>query len=414
MKKINWAIIVLVAILQFSCGGGKVEVDDSYDRDKFISINYEEILGQKSRVNLSDIAGSIEYIRFETNENCLFTMKPDFFFTDSYIFVNNSKHILQFDRKGNFIKQIGKYGRGPGEIGLIRQLTVLDDEKMLIVQTNWARKLYDFNYEGELLRQRKVHDIHKIIALPDNRLLYYDMCVLGNEDYMFVLTNSQGDTLSVVNNHYKWKNTSGFIPSVSYDLFKPFYNYNGATYFKSRHNDTIYKTIGDIITPSYYVDLGSYLLPQENRIEALSSSISARMQDYKEASSGYRFISTLEADEKIFISSMDYKSFWDDEVQYNMLFYRKGARGNLLVDDSGNPSGLINDLDGGPEFWPTGSVNDSTVYMLIPAHDFTNLVSLNDIPEENRPKSEQFSNLKDMINDITEDDNAILMVVHLK
>ena len=52
--------------------------------------------------------------------------------------------------------------------------------------------------------------------------------------------------------------------------------------------------------------------------------------------------------------------------------------------------------------------------MLIEAYEFTNIVSTKDVPEENRTKSEQFSNLKDIINDIKEDDNAILMLVHLK
>ena len=97
-------------------------------------------------------------------------------------------------------------------------------------------------------------------------------------------------------------------------------------------------------------------MPQENRIEALSSSISARMQDYKEACDSYRFVSTLEAGGKLFLSSMDYNSFWEEEVQYNMLYSRSEARGSMLVDESGNPSGLINDLDGGSEFWPIGSL----------------------------------------------------------
>lgn len=410
----NWVLFIIIVISQFSCGGEEGEVVDSYDRDKFISINYEEILGQKSRLYLSEIASRIEYIRFETNENCLFTMKPDFHFTDKYIFVNNSKQILQFDRKGNFIKQIGKHGRGPGEIGLIRRLTVLDEEKLLIAQINWAHKLYYFNYEGELLRQRKVNDTHRILGLPDNRLLYYDYCTNGNEDYMFVLTSSQGDTLSVVKNHYKWENSSGFTPAVSYSLFRPFYNYCGFAYFKSMHNDTIYKTNGSMISPAYFVDLGSYLLPQDHRIETLNSSISSRMKDFEEASEGYRFVSTLEAGEKLFLSSMDYNSFWDEEVQYNMLYYRSEARGSFLIDDSGNPSGILNDLDGGSEFWPIGSVNDTTIYMLIQAHEFARIVSPKGLPEEKRIKSEQFSNLKDIISDIKEDDNAILMLVHLK
>jgi hypothetical protein len=408
--KMKWTVIIAFCTILISCGGVTEEVTDSYDRDRFFTVNYEETLTNKSSLYLSDIAGKIEYISLETNDDCLLTLKPDFYFTDEYIFVDNSKQILQFDRKGRFIKQIGKHGRGPGEIGLIRQLTVLDDEKLLIAQTNWARKLYYFNYEGEFLRQLKVPDIYRIKGLRGNRLLFFYYCNGGAEEYMFVLTNSQGDTTGVVKNHYNWENTTGFEASVSYDLFRPFYEYMGNTYFKSRHNDTVYQAIGDTIRPAYFIDLGKYLLPQELRVEALNTSPSTRFQDFKDGSRGYRFVSTLEADEKLFISSQDYH---DGEVQYNMLYYRPESRSTLMVDDAGYPSGILNNLDGGPDFWPVGALNDSTVYMwLLPHEILKNGYKIEKLTGET--ESGQLSNFKEVLDVIKEDDNPVLMLVYLK
>ena len=408
--EMKWTVFLSLSILLAGCSGSTEEKATSYDRDMFFTVNYEETLTNKRSLNLSDIAGKIEYIRLETNDDCLLTLKPDFYFTDKYIFVNNSKQILQFDRKGRFIKQIGRHGRGPGEIGLIRQLTVLDDEKLLIAQTNWARKLYYFNYEGEFLRQRKVQDIYRIIGLPGNRLLNFDYCSGGAEEYIFVLTNSQGDTTGVVKNHYNWENTAGYGAVVSYDLFRPFYEYMGNTYFKSRHNDTVYQAIGDTISPAYFIDLGKYLLPQELRLEALNTSPATRFQDFKEGSRGYRFVSTLEADEKLFISSQDYQ---DGEVQYNMLYYRPESRSTLMVDDTGYPSGILNNLDGGPDFWPIGTVNDSTAYMwLLPHEILHNGYELEKVTGET--ENRQLSNFKEVLDKIKEDDNPVLMLVYLK
>ncbi|MDX2414309.1 MAG: 6-bladed beta-propeller, partial [Bacteroidales bacterium] len=236
----KWTAFFAAIIFLVSCNGGPEEVEDTYDRDKFFVVDYNQILNNPQQLRISELNGDVEYIRLETNENCLLHPRADYHFTKDYIFVDNSKFILQFDRSGKFIKQIGKPGRGPGEIGLIRILSVLDKEQLLVVQTNWARKLYFFNYEGEFVENRKVDDVSRIAALPDKRLLLLDGCYRGIEDYMFMLLNSNGDTTDVVYNHYKWYNKTGRVMSVSFHLFYPFYNYGGDTYMKSMYNDTVY------------------------------------------------------------------------------------------------------------------------------------------------------------------------------
>ena len=58
-----------------------------------------------------------------------------------------------------------------------------------------------------------------------NKFVLYYACQLGNEDYLYILSNENGDTISSVNNHFKWENTSGITGMVGYDAFRPFYNY---------------------------------------------------------------------------------------------------------------------------------------------------------------------------------------------
>jgi hypothetical protein len=404
MKRI---LILLLPVLVFSCNrGGEQQQAPEYDRDKFFVVDYESILTSKSKVNLSHITDDIKYVRLETNDQCLLHPRAEYHFTDDFIFVDNSEYILQFDRNGKFIKQIGKPGRGPGEIGLIRIMSVLDGQKQLVVQTNWARKLYYFSYEGDFIESVPVEDVRRIKVIPGERLVYFDGCAYGYEDYMFALLDASGDTLDVVNNHYKWKNETGFVGTVSYHLFVPFYFSKDRISFKSMHNDTVYTVAGDSIKPEYLIDLGKYELPQEYRVEVPSSR---GFQEFAERSKGYRFCSVFEAAESLFISSSDYQ----DDIQYNMIYYRPEGSGRLLVDSNNEPGKIMNDIDGGPDFWPLGAVDDSTVYMpVLPLHligseyrdEFALRQALN--PE----KKAEFLNMLDELN---ENDNPILMIIRL-
>jgi len=404
MKRI---IVLIISVMVLACKRDVKPVEEqSYDRDEFFVVDYESILNNQSLVSLSDLAGDIEYIPLETNDKCLLRSTAKYHFTDEFIFVNNIEYILQFDRTGKFIKQIGKHGRGPGEIGLIRILSVLDEQQQLVVQTNWARKLYYFSYDGDFLKSVQVKDIYRIKALTGQRYLFFESCYRGTEDYMFALVKAEGDTLDVVSNHYKWENKTGMVQTFSYHLFVPFYFYNNTISFKSMHNDTVYHVVGDSISPEYLVDLGKYRLPQEYRIEVPSSG---GAQGFAEKSKGYRFCSVFEADEILFISSKDYR----DNIQYNIIYDRPAGTGALLVDADKSPGRIINDIDGGPDFWPKAAINDSTLYMPVRPLDLKKK-ELRDKIMNSDIDPQNYLSLLEMIDSLDENDNPVLMIVRLK
>ena len=399
----KWTVIIFLCIFLISCGGGTGEELDSYDRDNFFVVDYEAILQNPEMVLLSDLASGIEYIKLETNDDCLLHPRADYHFTKDYIFVDNKKFILQFDRQGNFIKQIGKYGRGPGEIGLIRILSVIDEEQLLVVHTNWARKLYFFNYEGEFVENRKVDDVMNIVARPGGQLVLYDYCAGGYEDYMFMLVNSQGDTTDVVNNHYKWENNTGGVMTVGYHLFYPFYFYGSDTYLKSMYNDTVYHAHTDSISPEYLIDLGRYKLPQDFRPEVPGSG-------FQENSKGYRFVNSFEAGEKLFIAS----SVYSGEGRYNIIYDRRSASGELLVDKDNYESEIINDIDSGPDFWPRAAANDSILFMPLLPHQLMTDKIRDRISTGEGIDPDKKAELLELISRLDENDNPVLMLVHLK
>ena len=65
----------------------------------------------------SYFADSVEYIRLQTPKGIYINslLQHKIIVDDTSILINNDKNLLLFKRNGEFIREIGKYGRGPGE-----------------------------------------------------------------------------------------------------------------------------------------------------------------------------------------------------------------------------------------------------------------------------------------------------------
>jgi len=408
----NTTILCLSIMLATSCvnQSGEQEYKDTYNRRQFFEIDYEEILERKALANLSDLASSVEYVALETQNECLVKSVVQYRFTEDFIFVANVDHVLMFDRKGGFIRKIGKPGRGPGEIGGIRYLSVLEKERQVVVQTNWARKLYYFSFEGEFLYSAESPDVENIKVLSNGNQLIYNSPTRGTEKYLFVLKDSSGDTLSVVYNHYLWENRSRFSSMVYYHLYTPFYDYKDLTSMKYIYSDTVYLNSGDSIVPEYIINMGRYKLKDKDRAESLQGDF----RIYLEVSKGYRFAVPFEARGKLFISSMDFFSDIKEEIQWNMIFDRRSGSGNLIVNNQGEPGLITNNIDGGPDFWPKGSINDSVVYMPLLSHTLIGEENMNHYIDKEAIDAEKKRDFLKLAGTTNENSNPVLMIVKLR
>jgi len=402
----NIVLFVSLMLVAHCKSDNKTKSKDEVNGNKFFEINYEDELKNKTTVFLSDIASEVRYIKLETGDKFMISGRPEYYFSDSLIFIANYNQLLAFDYSGKFVRQIGTPGRGPGEIDLITHISILENEKLIIIQTNWSRKLMYFSFEGTFIKSvPRPPDVLRIHVLNKDQFLSYYSCAIGNEEYLYLLSNEKGDTLSTVKNHYKWENTSGRTFMIGYHSFQPFYDYNNRTFFKSMYNDTVYTASDNKIEPAYFVNMGEYRLPDELRPEPPQSMMKFRNENGK-----YFFSSVMEAGGKIFIKTQNYKS----ESDRNILFDKATLSGTLLADKSGEPSGFINDWDGGMDFWPVKAVNDNEIFMVISPLQLKEIIK----DEENNNKTanypERKQSFKTMAEEIKETDNPVLMVVRLK
>jgi hypothetical protein len=402
----NLLLLIALILLTQCHHEGKKELENSDKREEFFEINYEDILSIKKSNFLSDIASDVRYIQLETGDDYLVSRKPEYYFSDSLIFVSSDNRLLVFDYNGKFIRQIGKPGRGPGEIDLISFISVLEKEQIVIIQTNWSRKLMFFSFDGTFIKSiSRPPDVFRIKVLSLNEYLLYYACAIGNEKYLYILSNQNGDTISKVKNRFNWENNSGITGMVGYDAFRPFYNYQNQIFVKSMYNDTVYTVLNNKITPAYYINLGRYRLPDELRPEPPQTILKFRREN-----AIFFFSSVIEAGGTIFITTQNYKGLIDK----NIIFNKETHKGSFLVDKSNEPSGILNDWDSGMKFWPIGMVNDNEIFMPISSLTLKNMHTEGDFNKEAKHFPEKALALKRMIDNLNETDNPILMLVKLK
>ena len=405
MKK---TLILLILLSGYSCDNqsGSKEALTKKNSSNFFRINYESLLKNKRIVNLSQIAKEVDYIKLETNSECVIANEPQYYFTDSLIFVNNRDHVLKFSIDGKFLGRIGTSGRGPQEIDFIRTMSVLPEEKLIAIQKNSEQKLLYFSFDGSFIKSTSIPRFYNLKVLKDGNYLGYESGNLGSEKYIFLLTNEKGDTLSTVHNTNTWTSISSRSLDIKYQ-FEPFYNFNDQLHFKSMYNDTVFNISSNSIVPSYFIDMGKFKLPHELRPErALADP--AKMQKFSKKASEYVFCNVFESPGNVFITTANFKS---SDIRY--LMYNKNTRdGCLLINQNKESSGISNDWDGGIDFWPTGNIENGKIYM--PA----SIIKIKDVLSEGKSElnfsKDKNSKLRELLSGIDDTGNPIIMVVTLK
>lgn len=404
--------LTLIVLLIFSCkNNSKTESSvTAVDPGKFFEIDLEKGFDNKQTVPLSQIASDVEYIVLETGEECMVRPVVRYYFTDSLILIRNFDHILKYSHDGKFIKRIGASGRGPGEIDVIRNMSVLPDKKTLTVQKNYQREMLFFSFTGELIKTLNYEpQIESFKILPDGNYLTYESGADGTEEIMFCLMNQNWDTLSTVSNYSKWTSAPSTMQiMIGYPEFEPFYFSQNLCHLKSMYNDTVYKISSGKIVPEYFINLGKYKLPGELRPERLGIS---QVQKFRDNCHNYFFAQVFAASDKIFLSALNYGK---SETSRYLVYNKLNSEFTSLTGDDDKSTGFVNDWDGGVDFWPTGQLNEKQVFMPITPLRLKKLLSENGIGKNGIKYPELKSKLEKLISSVDETDNPVLMVVTLK
>ena len=105
---------------------------------------------KESSISLSSLIKCIQTIILETNDECLIGNIDELQVFDGNLYVLDSdkaKSLFVFDKKGIFLRKIGRVGQGPGEYISPRDFT-LDLENRIIYILDQRNRILKYNTEG--------------------------------------------------------------------------------------------------------------------------------------------------------------------------------------------------------------------------------------------------------------------------
>jgi hypothetical protein len=331
------------------------------------------------------------------------------YFHDSIIFIVRGP-VLKFSYDGKFLGEILKIGRGPEEIDGGASVSVIPDKKLIVSHKLSLGKLYYFSYEGKFIRSVNYLGRGLIHVMKDGRILYYRKGSQSGSQYSFILTNERNDTISFVKNYKNWVNTGKEAISSGISNHRSIYYVGSRIFFKNIYNDTVYSISSNKIVPSFYINLGKYKIPEKFIPEKLL--VTDGQNNYKEQSIKYLYANVLEASNRIFLGTYCYQT-GKVPPQY-FLFDKSIQKGYALIDKAEKSTGLVNDWDGGLDFWPTDNITENKIYMPINIMDLKKEFDKNISTKKSVKFPEKQKELAEIISNSDITDNPILMIVTLK
>lgn len=361
----------------------------------FPVLNLSNALDNPSIISVSDFIESIKYIPLETTSESLVGNNPKLIVTDDYIITRTYRKCLVFSREnGDFIRELGHYGRDPG--GYKSNLGIFNELSSIYYFRGWNRDLIKYSLSGEFLgsitielNDKETEAITSPDAfsyLNDTILICKLVCLDGTEPYSFYIFDNNGNLLKAIPNKMRLSKKQEMNYSTP-EL--KFHRYNGNVFFQSFFCDTVFKFTQNDIIPAFILKSGKYLLPYESKW----------WSNEKRKSSDFITLPTYFENSR-FIAFDMYKRF----DRYFGL-YNKSTKSLKIAE---NHSGISNNLDGfiNPTFI---SINESEELL-----GFVNPYEILLWFKQNPDKLESLNSEVKKLKDINESDNPVIIIAKFK
>jgi hypothetical protein len=285
----NISLFSVFLILSFSCKDSNQKSDSTVE---FESVQYPimvDVSGAMSNEEiplLSNLAYDVSYIKLKTPKDIIIKLIRDVQISKENIFIHEglSEKVMVFDMEGNFIRLIGKRGRGPNEyINLISFCFDKNTEDLLFYTGNSGNVL-KYRSDGTFIGRLFNFSYADYMYSLDNLFIFSGITgpTKGMPDGItqFATINMSGEIIDSVPlpiysiDNWRKKNLwfPGNFPSTKFDKTILLY---------SMGEDTIFHvTDSGNITQRYHLDFGKYNNPVETRYIAGSPEIRNQRNNY--------------------------------------------------------------------------------------------------------------------------------------
>ncbi|MDP3446172.1 MAG: 6-bladed beta-propeller [Ignavibacteria bacterium] len=411
MKNLKLTIqlrLLLVLILATSLSCNEKAKKENLKSNSFYTIPFAEIVKNKREVKLSEFATDVKFIQFENNSKALIGRVKEIQLTKDYIFVNSGKNpVIQFSRNGKYIRHIGTTGRGPGEYDICRALSIDEQNERIYIQSNATQSMLIFNFDGKFINAIKYPAIERLYNVwsRDSLLLSFAEPMEGNEPYVFIEHNEQGDTLQTVPNHIFWNNKDKYYNIIFFTGLNCFYRFENQLHMKGWYNDTVYSyDENNKIVPKFFIDLKEHKIPDDLIYER--KTIRSMPDDVC-------WVGVHETSNYVFIPYGYHfdmlKSSEEGKEEEGCILYNKKTKESVAIEET-KQGGFINDVSGGPDFRPIVT-NDTLAIMLVSALEMKRYLDSDKFKNQEVNFPDEKEKLNQLKKTIKEDDNHFLVLV---
>ncbi len=386
-----YCVPLLVFVFFISCSGDMKENSNSIP-----TIDLEKFAEKGDTLYLSNYAEKVSYISLETTPSCIIG-QPMYILRGDKVFILDlgNEKIYLFDTNGKFIRQIGQKGKGPQEYIGGRDLHVSADGETIFLMSTPMQTIYTFSLSGELIGKTKIPYVSwKMAPLKNGN--YFILTPFGfphpdSSQFLFYTQDREGKVL------FKDYGTPNVPLTGKFDLGN-FYETPENTLVQHPFSDTVFSLNGSgQQLPSYILNFGRYKTPPE-----LFNDKNAHRNAFMQYAN---WLNMVETKGQLFVSY-----YLGREMHSGIYFYPKKDESKTQV----SVGQIINDLDGGPDFWPRRSDGNKFAYSLIQPTavlEAYNNGEYNSKTYKDKKAREKFESL---MNRISETDNPIIMLVELK
>jgi len=206
--------------------------------------------------SVHDLFSRIEVVSLDDrNDSCLVMQLTKVLPYKDKIYVLDRKisACYEFDRNGNFIRQIGRAGNGPGEY-IYADDCLIDEARQEIVLMECFGFLYVYDMTGKFLRKVRMQDLmacHSFALTLDGKYALWNGASTKDQSAIS-LFDFDGNLVKGC-----WHQPKQF----NWMLMSVFYNHAGNAYFSTGYSPVVYEVSADTLQAVYQWDFGENSLP---------------------------------------------------------------------------------------------------------------------------------------------------------
>lgn len=411
----------------YSCTNTTEKVQPIFEKPELVfpvTIDIDGARNNQETMFLSDYTDEISYVKLKLPSGLFLKLIRDVQIANDsiYVFEGTINKIIVFDIDGNYIKTIGRIGRGPNEYISLRSFYVDQSDRYLLLYTS-SGDILRFTPDGVLVK--------KLFNLRYANEMYF-------LNHYLIFTGFSGSNMNMPDSIMKITVTDlnrtkiDSIPSPFYsiknwrvkNLWFPGHfaasRYNGVLLSNEPCTDTILQiSEGGEISPRYIFDTGGNSFPFEWRYTSKDEEIKRKRNDII-----YITSSPFETENNLFLKFAFQREafiyrFDKTTLKGSTFFYSGDAQIDMSRGDTGYPDefGLVNNIDGGLDFFPQWSVYSDSTQLFISAKDAYEMkqtLTTEYFTNREAISPDMKTELIELVKNLEEKDDFVLMIVNLK